>query len=163
MSDFSICPADYARPAHVQAIAELMRAYSGDVMGGGKPLPLEHCLNIAPSLQSFTHATTLLAFDPQEEPIALATSFMSFSTFTLKPVLNLHDFFVAERWRGKGVAVALLDELESLARQMACCKLTLEVLGNNEPAKRCYRRFGFEPYELKEEAGCAEFWQKKLE
>lgn len=139
-----------------------MLAYSSDVMGGGEALALEHCMNIAAGLDKYGHAYTLLAFDENGLPLGLATSILSYSTFKLQPVLNLHDFFVLEKVRGRGLAFMLLENLEVLAKELGCCKLSLEVLSNNEPAKRCYRRFGFEPYALAEEAGCAEFWQKVI-
>ena len=47
-----------------------------------------------------------------------------------------------------------------MARERGCCKVTLEVLSNNEKAKKAYTRFGFEPYVLDPAAGPAQFWQK---
>ena len=57
---------------------------------------------------------------------------------------------------------ALLAEVEREAKRRACCKVTLEVLSNNAPAKKAYTRFGFEPYVLDPEAGPAQFWQKAV-
>jgi len=152
--------ADYAVPEHAEAIAVLMAGYSGDVMGGGVALPAAHCKRIASELSGFGHAYTLLAFADNTEPVGLATSIKSFSTFVLKPLLNLHDFFVAPSFRGRGVGSGLLEATEALARELGCCKLTLEVLSNNTNAKRLYTRAGFAPYQLTEETGIAEFWQK---
>jgi GNAT superfamily N-acetyltransferase len=57
----------------------------------------------------------------------------------------------------------MLQQAEQLARQLGCCKLTLEVLTQNHPARRSYLAFGFEPYQLQPERGHAEFWHKKLD
>lgn len=57
----------------------------------------------------------------------------------------------------------MLLEIESFARSLGCCKLTLEVLSGNFAAKKAYANVGFEGYELDPESGYAEFWQKKLE
>jgi len=159
---FSTVVADYDNTAHVEAIGCLMRDYSADVMGGGEPLSHEHCKRIAGELKRYGGAVTVLAFDSSEKAVGLATSLRSFSTFMLKPLLNLHDVYVDEGWRRRGVGAALLKESERVARELGCCKLTLEVLSNNHSAQSLYRRVGFEPYELSGEAGQALFWQKKI-
>ena len=51
-------------------------------------------------------------------------------------------------------------QVQRVARERGCCKVTLEVLSNNEKAKKAYTRFGFEPYVLDPAAGPAQFWQK---
>lgn len=56
----------------------------------------------------------------------------------------------------------MLEKVEEIARSKDCCKVTLEVLSNNEVAKSAYRKFGFSGYELDPEAGFALFWQKSL-
>jgi hypothetical protein len=43
------------------------------------------------------------------------------------------------------------------------CKITLEVLSSNHPAKQLYAGAGFAPYELDPMAGHALFWQKKIQ
>jgi GNAT superfamily N-acetyltransferase len=63
---------------------------------------------------------------------------------------------------GRGVGQALLGWAETRARQLGCCKLTLEVLSNNRRALRSYEQAGFEPYVLDPAAGQALFLQKKL-
>jgi GNAT superfamily N-acetyltransferase len=45
---------------------------------------------------------------------------------------------------GRVVGTALLEDLERRARDRGCTKMTLEVHGTNESAKRLYARFGFE-------------------
>ena len=57
---------------------------------------------------------------------------------------------------------SLLAEVEKRALSRNACKITLEVLQNNAPARKAYQDVGFVPYELSPGAGVAEFWQKKL-
>lgn len=159
MRDIKIHIADYSLPAHASAIAVLMRGYSGDVMGGDSPLPDSHCQQIAEKLKDFGHAVTALAFEG-DAPIGLITAFKSFSTFKNRAVLNLHDVYVIPPWRGRGVASQLLDLIDKAAKSMGCCKMTLEVLSNNESAKSLYKKVGFEPYTLLDSAGDARFWEK---
>ena len=52
--------------------------------------------------------------------------------------------------------------LEAMARQRGCCKLTLEVLEGNHGARRAYLDFGFEGYQLDPAMGQALFFEKKL-
>ena len=56
----------------------------------------------------------------------------------------------------------MLAKVEEVARARGCCKLTLEVLSNNEAAKSAYRRCGFSDYQLDPNAGSALFWEKTL-
>ncbi len=49
-----------------------------------------------------------------------------------------------------------------MAKSKGCCKVILEVLSNNEPAKSAYSKFGFLGYQLDPAAGPALFWQKLL-
>ncbi|WP_075185195.1 GNAT family N-acetyltransferase [Teredinibacter haidensis] len=164
LDNLFVVVADYSRFEHKNAIAEMMRGYSGDDMGGGEPLSEEHCGKIASSLSDFGQAVTVLVFSDKEnvKPVGIATSLKSFSTFYLKPILNLHDVFVVDAWRGKGVGGLLLGKTEEIAKNMGCCKLTLEVLNNNLSAKALYNKNGFNPYRLAEEAGEAMFWQKRI-
>jgi Acetyltransferases len=156
--------ADYSNTCHQAAIADLMQGYSGDLMGGGSALPREHCAKISKALETFGHAVTVLAFSKESSnlPLGIATSITSFSTFYLKPVLNLHDVYVVPAARKLGVGKALLEATTAVALRSGCCKLTLEVLTHNTPAKRLYEKFGFQPYQLAGEAGTAEFWEKSL-
>ncbi|TVZ38969.1 acetyltransferase (GNAT) family protein [Alteromonadaceae bacterium 2753L.S.0a.02] len=165
MSAFELRLANYGKPEDAKALAGLLHSYSSDEMGGAEPLPMEHCNRAAHRLQQFGSAFTVLAFDRDSDPaspVGMATCLLSFSTFLLKPIVNIHDFFVAEAARGSGVAMLLLEEVERQAKQRGCCKITLEVLSNNERAKRLYARFGFNGYELTQGAGIAQFWQKYI-
>jgi ribosomal protein S18 acetylase RimI-like enzyme len=64
--------------------------------------------------------------------------------------------------RGRGLGKRLLAQVEQLARELDCCKLTLEVLEGNRVAQAAYLASGFEGYELNPQVGRALFWQKKL-
>ena len=57
----------------------------------------------------------------------------------------------------------MLKKIEELARSRGYCKLTLEVLEGNIPAKVAYLKSGFKPYQLDPEMGQALFWEKKID
>jgi ribosomal protein S18 acetylase RimI-like enzyme len=58
-------------------------------------------------------------------------------------VLGIAGLAVDAGARGRGVATALLAAAERLARARGGHKLSLRVLGTNEPALRLYERAGF--------------------
>lgn len=139
----------------------MTRSYALDPMGNGSDLP-DHVQNeLIPRLRA--HPTTLifLAFD-ERTPIGLATSFIGFSTFAARPLINIHDLHVVKSYRGKGLGRMLLEAVEEKARELGCCKLTLEVLENNHPAILLYRNFGFVEGEYQPEAGKVLFRVKSL-
>jgi ribosomal protein S18 acetylase RimI-like enzyme len=57
----------------------------------------------------------------------------------------------------------LLKAVEAKARELGCCKLTLEVMDKNDQAVRMYRAAGFARYTLQQEAGAAIFMSKHLQ
>jgi len=100
-------------------------------------------------------AHVFFAFVDGSEPAGLITSFEGFSTFKCKRLLSIHDCAVLPEYRNRGVCKAMLTFVQEFARSRDMCKLTLEVLSNNDVAKRAYTSFGFEAYALLEESGTA--------
>lgn len=134
--------ADLRSPADGEAIVRVLDSYASDPLGGGEPLSAAVRTRLIPGLQA--HATTCvwLAFD-DAEAIGLCVGFFGFSTFNAMPLLNIHDLAVVPNRRGSGVGRALLTAAEAHARNVGCCKLTLEVLEKNHTARGLYERFGF--------------------
>ena len=153
--------ADYADPRDAADLLVLLDAYARDPMGGGKPLDHGVRDKIVPGLAETSGAFSLIArFD--SEAIGLANCFTGFSTFAARPLVNVHDLGVLPRHRGRGVAKALFAAIEAGAEKRGACKVTLEVLSGNEPAKALYRSLGYANYALDPAAGTAQFWEKKL-
>jgi ribosomal protein S18 acetylase RimI-like enzyme len=153
--------ADYRDPTDAEALVELLDLYAREPIGGGMPLDTTVRADLPARLAAFPTASSLLAF-ADGEPAGLANAVLGFSTFAARPLLNLHDLVVAPAWRGLGIGRRLLIELEGMARDQGCCKLTLEVLGGNVSAQRLYRASGFVPYALDTQNVPAKFWQKPL-
>jgi GNAT superfamily N-acetyltransferase len=156
-----IIHADLTSSTHADALVTLLNRYALDPMGGGEELSDFTKANLASEIQKRSDTTVILAFD-NDKPAGLINCIEGFSTFMCKPLMNIHDVYVDADSRGKGVATKLLQVAEDLAIEKGCCKITLEVLEGNEPAKLAYLKFGFDGYELDPEMGKAMFWQKRL-
>lgn len=152
---------DLADPAQATAFLDLLDHYARDPMGGGMRLATEVKARLVEALRRVPHFHGALAW-LGEEPVGLINCFMGFSTFAARPLLNVHDIVVRDGLRGAGIGQGLLAWAESRARELDCCKLTLEALSNNHRALTSYERAGFAPYVLDPAAGNALFLQKIL-
>ncbi|MDP4624007.1 MAG: GNAT family N-acetyltransferase [Akkermansiaceae bacterium] len=161
MSTTTLIKADPSQPDHASAIVHLLDIYASSPTGGGEGLPDFTKVNLCHELSKKPGTHVILAY-ADEQPAGLIISFEGFSTFQCKPILNIHDVIVHPDHRGKGLAKQLLEKCEEVAREIGCCKLTLEVLEGNDIAKRAYTSFGFTGYELDPAMGRAMFWEKKL-
>lgn len=153
--------ADLSNPQQANAIVELLDQYAQHPMGGSEALPDFTRKNLISTLKTRKECTIILAYDGNEA-IGLCNCFEAFSTFACKPLLNIHDLYVAEAYRNRGIAKQMMQKAEQVAAEKNCCKMTLEVLTKNEAARKSYRASGYRPYQLDEQFGVAEFWQKPL-
>ena len=152
---------DLENKAISTAWLDLLDHYAHDPMGGGTGLSGYAKAHLVSQLKDLPNFHGALAF-AGDEAVGLINCFAGFSTFAAKPLLNIHDIVTRDDRRGQGVGQALLQWAEQRARELGCCKLTLEVLSNNTRAMAAYERAGFAPYVLDPEAGHALFLQKYL-
>lgn len=157
----SVIEADLGDFAHQQAILHLLNAYSLDPMGDGKPLAAEVRERLIPGLRA--HPTTLVFLAYEENAaVGIAVCFRGFSTFAAKPLINIHDLAVLPEHRGRGIGRQLLAAVERKARELGCCKLTLETQENNHRARQTYAKFGFAQATYQAAAGGSLFFSKLL-
>jgi GNAT superfamily N-acetyltransferase len=78
-------------------------------------------------------------------PCGLATLFEAYSSWRGAPTLMIHDLFVEEAGRGSGAGRALVAAAASVALQRGCCRLDVNVLAWNTPARGFYEKLGFDP------------------
>lgn len=161
-SPVEILRADLANSRHAQWIIELTDAYARDPLGNGAPLPAEVLARLVPGLRAQPTALVFLAISGATDAVGIATCFGGFSTFAARPLINIHDIFVRPEHRGHGLASRLLAAVEAHAQSAGCCKLTLEVLENNYPARHVYKKAGFAQAVYQEDAGGALFYAKAL-
>lgn len=157
----SVIRADLDNPEHQQAIRMLTNHYACDELAGGQPLPTDVLEKLVEGLRQHPTTIVFLAWS-NNQPIGIATCFLGFSTFAAKPLINIHDLAVHSDFRGVGVGRALLSAVEAEARSRGCCKLTLEVLQNNQRAIKVYSSFGFGQASYSPTSGGALFFAKPL-
>jgi ribosomal protein S18 acetylase RimI-like enzyme len=160
--DIEVSEADFTSPDHARAIVEILDSYAREGVGGGRPLSKPVREHLVPQLAARPNALVLLAF-ADVGPVGVAVCFLGFSTFAARPLLNIHDLAVLPDLRGLGIGRALLDAAESRARQLGCCKLTLEVREDNERARSLYERVGFGDYAPGAEPTPTLFLEKRVE
>ncbi|MBP6610576.1 MAG: GNAT family N-acetyltransferase [Paludibacter sp.] len=147
---------DFENPEHLNALVELTNHYMADPMGGATAHNKLQQLRLVDGLAN--HPTAEIYFAVEDcKAVGMATCFVNFSTFNIKPYLYIHDFVVHSAVRGKGISKALLAYLIDLSTERGYCKLTLEVRTDNKIAKSLYARMGFEACEPE-----MLFWTKKI-
>lgn len=154
--------ADYLNSQQGKDISYLLSCYASDPMGGGASLSSHVKEHLVSELAKIPNAFSLICYS-DDKPVGLTNCFVGFSTFKCKPLINIHDIAVLRDYRGKGIGKLMLAKVEEIARGKGCCKITLEVLEGNEPAKQAYLKFGFAGYELDPDLGKALYWQKIID
>jgi len=154
--------ADYSNETHANALIDMLDHYAQDEMGGAEALPAATKKVLIAEMNKRPGVFSFIAWNDKNEAVGLVNCVEGFSTFAAKPVCNIHDIAIRAGLRGQGLAQKLMQAVVEEATKRGCCKLTLEVLTGNEPARLAYRKFGFAPYQLEPSMGQAEFWEYKL-
>ncbi|MDR1809355.1 MAG: GNAT family N-acetyltransferase [Prevotella sp.] len=156
ITNISVCPCNYSDPDQLTAIGTLMNAYIADRMGGGEPLTPIKQLRLVDALNNHPTAVVLLA-NVDGVYAGMLVAFENFSTFTVRPMLNIHDVIVLREYRNMGVGRRLMEAIVAEGEKRRCSRITLEVRHDNAAAQKLYRSFGFgdvEPPML--------YWRKAL-
>lgn len=130
---FSVKQVDYQDSSDAADLLRMLREYARFEACDRPELS-----EIPAKLAEFPTAFSVLAYSEpsHREVIGLINCFFGFSTFQIRPLVNIHDVIVSDRFRGQGVASAMLKEVERIARERDCCRLTLEVYADNDSARR---------------------------
>jgi ribosomal protein S18 acetylase RimI-like enzyme len=159
--DVRIIDADLGNPAHGAALIKMMDAYLRDPMELGRQADERIKRDLVPGLRANQSCRVFLAYRGRRA-IGFSICFLGFSTFNVRPLINIHDMFVDPAARGAGVAWKLLERIEALARELGCCRISLEVREDNTAARALYRKFGFDQGVLGPDRVRMEFWAKPL-
>ncbi|MDD3080507.1 MAG: GNAT family N-acetyltransferase [Paludibacter sp.] len=156
MTELYFEPCDFENPDHLTALAELTNHYMADPMGDAPALTKLQQLRLVDGLANHPTAEVMFAIT-NCKVVGLATCFVNFSTFNVKPYLYIHDIVVLNEFRGKGIGKALLEKLIEISQERKYCKVTLEVREDNTVAQSLYKNLGFDECDPK-----MFFWTKKL-
>lgn len=143
ITDIEIEDCDFCNPEHLNGICDLLNAYIGDQMGGGTPLNKLQQLRLVDGLNNHPTAIVLLAL-AGERPVGMLVAFENFSTFTVKPMINIHDLIVLPEFRGLGIGRKLMEAIEVRAREKGCSRISLEVRHDNVKAQTLYVSLDFQ-------------------
>ncbi|MDR2389474.1 MAG: GNAT family N-acetyltransferase [Tannerellaceae bacterium] len=157
METFNLFPCDFSCAEHRKALAALINVYIADEMGGGEPLEASEELRLAQGLEQHPSAVVLLA-GVHGKYVGLLVAFENFSTFSVRPMINIHDVIVRPEYRGRGVGRLLMNGMIQEARRRGAARITLEVRKDNLAAQHLYQSLGFE-----ETSPGMYYWRKSLE
>ena len=141
-TNINIIRVDYSNSRHGQDLCRLLHLYAEHETGTGEAISPGFFDALPRHLANFPTSLSVLAYRG-ENAIGLVNAFFGFSTFLQKRLINIHDVMVIPTERGRGVAGKMLDEIESIAKEHDCCRITLEVLDRNQSARNAYEKRGF--------------------
>ncbi|MDR1257984.1 MAG: GNAT family N-acetyltransferase [Tannerellaceae bacterium] len=156
-TNINITACDYSDQSHRRAVVDLINVYINDGMGGGVPLTEAEQAGLIEGLSTRPSSIVLLAVAGGEY-VGLLVAFENFSTFTARPMVNIHDVIVRPDYRGRGVGRMLLDGIIAEAASRRASRVTLEVRKDNRVAQSLYRSLGFEAV-----SPDMYYWRKYLE
>ncbi len=119
--------------ALVRALAEFEHLDGPDEAAAARFV--EHGFGERPSFEGFVA-------EVEDEIVAYAIVFTTYSTFLMKPTLFLEDVFVHPRARRRGIATAIMAHLRALAVARGCGRFEWMVLDWNAGAQALYDRVG---------------------
>ena len=158
-ANVTIVDADLSRADHQRAIVTMLDAFM--LEQDGVPLSQQARREMIPGLRAHPACYILLAYR-DGLPVGFSICFLGFSTFNARPLINIHDIFVNSSVRGMRIGAMLLERIDAKARELNCCRITLEVREDNAVARGLYRKVGFDRVSVGPKRIPMEFWHKLL-
>ena len=140
MSNFAIAP---ARPDDVPAIHGMIRELAEYEKLSDLVVSTE--ADVARALFGDAPAVEVVLGRADGIPVAFALYFHNFSTFLGRRGLYLEDLFVERSVRGSGAGRALIEAVESAAREAGASRLYWMTHETNETAQKLYNQVAERP------------------
>jgi ribosomal protein S18 acetylase RimI-like enzyme len=137
---------NYGDVIHLESLVRLIEDYRNDPMGSGSSESHTYT-----RLQQFrliaglekNPCSRVFLWNESYLPVAVAVCFEGFSTFMVRPTLNIHDFYVDKNHRGRGIGTHFLKSIIRYCQEKDYGKITLEVRHDNTLAQKLYKKTGF--------------------
>ncbi len=140
-ASFLLC--DFTNPYHCKRLCEMVNSYISDPMGGGQIVSERQKLYLLDGLESNPNCIVMLAVE-NVKIIGYVIAFINFSTFLVKPMMNIHDVYIEPEYRNNGWGRRMISQLIEIAERNKFGKLTLEVRKDNPTAQHTYTKLGFQ-------------------
>jgi ribosomal protein S18 acetylase RimI-like enzyme len=143
MNDFQVYEADLLDKDNSDILFNLINTYMADPMGGVATQLKNAKKNLL--IDGLIESPSSLIFFCKKgnDVIGASVCFVAFSTFLVRPLINIHDLIILPEYRKCGAGTALMIAIEEKARALNCAKITLEVRYDNYNAKKLYKKCGF--------------------
>ncbi len=140
--NIQIIEANLNDSVHAKSFLKLTAAYMADEMGGAEAWTEDQKTRVLQDLKDMDCVLIFLA-KVDGQYVGICTCFYAYSTFLAKPLLNIHDIYVEDSFRGYGIGKKLVQSIEDMATKKDCGKITLEVRKDNLNARDLYKSEGF--------------------
>ena len=159
MSNTIIRRADLDDPGDLRALVEQTAAFAAE---GGRELDgsTRHALG---SQLRRRAAFVLLAAEPDGRIVGHLMAQRTLSSFGGRESCNIHDLYLRDEVRGRGLGRRLMNSCAEHAVALGCGRLTLEVAVENLAARGLYRSLGFNVPEETGPAGATLFVDRQID
>jgi ribosomal protein S18 acetylase RimI-like enzyme len=146
-----------------EKLVQLLDAYYRTPNGGsgGVALAEEIKDRLFSELPRYRNAIAFVA-QQQQDITGLVFGSYSLYIFAAKPCANIQLLFVRPEFQHRGFGRKLMLAFEEKARELDCCKVTLEVRETNEPAKALYRGLEYSRGSIGPQSELVQFLEKNL-
>ncbi len=152
--------ANLSDPADASKTLQMLNSYARHPMGSGQDLPDDVQCKVIDGLKG-TPTTRVFLAESDHAAVGIAICFVGYSTFKAKPLVNIHDLHVDERYARQGIGSQLIDAVVEYGRQIDGCAITLEVRRDN-PARKLYTAKGFQTHGEPLPGDCMLFGKRML-
>ena len=102
----TFCEHNLDKAEHQSWFLDLLDAYMRHPMGDSRPIPAENRERLVHDLHKNEASQIFFAIAP-DQAVGMAVCFVGYSTFYARPLVNIHDLFVQEPYRGSGVGLLI--------------------------------------------------------
>lgn len=150
--------ADLSDTADLAAVVHLVASFEQEEDGQDTPWPIRE--GLGPHLRR--RASFVLLAEVDGHAVGMLIAQRNLASFRAVDSCNIHDVYVTENARGRGIARSLMTLAEDHASALGCGRMTLEVNAGNTAGLALYRSLGYDVPEGDLPTGATLFVRKPL-